>query len=60
MHGEQYLEILDDIENIGTLETKGKVIELLDKKSGALAVANCKLIIHLKKILQPTLMLFLL
>lgn len=40
LHGEQYIEILEDMPTDGVLTTKGSIIELLDKKSGAVAVSN--------------------
>lgn len=43
LHGEQYLEILDDLPTEGKLVTQGKVIDVIDKRSGAVVVANCKI-----------------
>ncbi|XP_014086030.1 peroxisomal multifunctional enzyme type 2 isoform X1 [Bactrocera oleae] len=40
LHGEQYLEICDDIPTSGTLTTIGKVFDVMDKGSGALVVTN--------------------
>ncbi|XP_067634523.1 peroxisomal multifunctional enzyme type 2 [Eurosta solidaginis] len=40
LHGEQYLEICDDIPTSGTLTTSGKVFDVMDKGSGALVVVN--------------------
>ncbi|KAL7745770.1 hypothetical protein ACLKA6_009966 [Drosophila palustris] len=41
LHGEQYLEILDDLPTGGELLTKGKVFDVMDKGSGAVVVTNC-------------------
>jgi (3R)-3-hydroxyacyl-CoA dehydrogenase / 3a,7a,12a-trihydroxy-5b-cholest-24-enoyl-CoA hydratase / enoyl-CoA hydratase 2 len=41
LHGEQYLEVLDDLGTSGTLITKGVVVDVMDKKSGALLVTEC-------------------
>lgn len=41
LHGEQYLEILDDLPTSGQLVTKGKVFDVMDKGSGAVVVTNC-------------------
>ncbi|XP_060663118.1 peroxisomal multifunctional enzyme type 2 [Drosophila nasuta] len=40
LHGEQYLEILDDLPTSSTLVTKGKVFDVMDKGSGAVIVTN--------------------
>ncbi|XP_054731453.1 peroxisomal multifunctional enzyme type 2 [Anastrepha obliqua] len=40
LHGEQYLEIFDDLPTSGTLTTVGKVFDVMDKGSGALVVTN--------------------
>lgn len=42
LHGEQYLEILDELPTEGELVTNGSVIDVTDKRSGAVVVANCK------------------
>lgn len=42
LHGEHYMEILEEMPNDGVLTTKGSIIEVLDKKSAALAIAQCK------------------
>ncbi|XP_068159443.1 peroxisomal multifunctional enzyme type 2 [Drosophila tropicalis] len=42
LHGEQYLEITDDLPAQGTLTTKGKVIDVMDKGSGAVVVTSCE------------------
>lgn len=41
LHGEQYLEIVGDLRNEGTLSTTGAVVDVIDKKSGAVVVTNC-------------------
>lgn len=38
MHGEQYLELLRPLPTSGKLRTRGKVIDIMDKKSGAAVV----------------------
>lgn len=42
LHGEQYLEIVDELPTEGKLTTNGTVIDVIDKKSGAVVVVNCK------------------
>ncbi|XP_030379354.1 peroxisomal multifunctional enzyme type 2 [Scaptodrosophila lebanonensis] len=42
LHGEQYLEICDDLPLDGQLVTKGKVFDVMDKGSGAVVVTNCE------------------
>ncbi|XP_037934559.1 peroxisomal multifunctional enzyme type 2-like [Teleopsis dalmanni] len=42
LHGEQYLEICDDIPTNGTLTTTGKVFDVMDKGSGAVVVTNAE------------------
>lgn len=46
LHGEQYLEIVDHLPTDGVLTTKGKVIDVMDKKSGAVVVTSCEEMIH--------------
>lgn len=46
LHGEQYLEIVDDLRNEGTLSTTGSVIDVIDKKSGAVVVTSCKILTY--------------
>lgn len=41
LHGEQYLEVVDDLPTEGQLKTTGVVIDVCDKKSGAVVVTNC-------------------
>lgn len=40
LHGEQYLEIVDELPTSGTLLTTGKVFDVMDKGSGAVVVTN--------------------
>lgn len=40
LHGEQYLEIVDKLPSDGVLTTKSSVIDVQDKKSGALVVTQ--------------------
>lgn len=40
LHGEQYLEIVDALPSEGVLTTKSSVIDVQDKKSGALVVTQ--------------------
>ncbi|XP_075154973.1 peroxisomal multifunctional enzyme type 2-like [Haematobia irritans] len=40
LHGEQYLEICDDIPTSGKLTTIGKVFDVMDKGTGAVVVTN--------------------
>lgn len=42
LHGEQYIEICDDMPVEGNLITKGEIFDVMDKKSGALVVTNCE------------------
>ncbi|XP_064538687.1 peroxisomal multifunctional enzyme type 2 [Drosophila montana] len=42
LHGEQYLEIVDDLPTSGKLLTKGKVFDIMDKGSGAVVVTSCE------------------
>ncbi|XP_073827829.1 peroxisomal Multifunctional enzyme type 2 [Musca autumnalis] len=41
LHGEQYLEICDDMPTSAKLTTTGKVFDVMDKGSGAVVVTNC-------------------
>lgn len=41
LHGEQYLEIFAPLPADGKLTTRGKVIDVLDKKSGAVVITQC-------------------
>ena len=40
LHGEQFIEVYKDIPVNGTLEGKLTVVDILDKKSGALVVVD--------------------
>lgn len=40
LHGEQYLEVLETLPTDGVLTTKSTVIDVQDKKSGALVVVQ--------------------
>lgn len=42
LHGEQYFEVFDDLPTEGELLTKAYVIDVMDKKSGAVVVIECK------------------
>lgn len=42
LHGEQYLEICDELPTEGTVTTNGSVVDVIDKRSGAVVVLNCK------------------
>lgn len=39
-HGEQYLEVVSNLPTDGTLKTESTVVDVLDKKSGAVVVIN--------------------
>lgn len=43
LHGEQYLEVVGELPTDGTLTTHGVVVDVIDKKSGAVVVTNCML-----------------
>lgn len=42
LHGEQYLEVIDELPTEGHLTTNGKIIDIVDKRSGALVVVHCE------------------
>lgn len=44
LHGEQYLEVFDELPTEGQFTTKGSIVDVTDKRSGAVVVVNCKLI----------------
>ncbi|XP_057365697.1 peroxisomal multifunctional enzyme type 2-like [Daphnia carinata] len=44
LHGEQYIEVHKDIPTSGTLEASLKVVDILDKKSGAVIVTNVEVV----------------
>lgn len=51
LHGEHYIEILGDLQAEGKLISKTKVVEVLDKSSGAVIVSDgmcliCNMIIE--------------
>lgn len=41
LHGEQYIEVVEDLPTSGKLTTYGKVFDVMDKGSGAVVVTNC-------------------
>lgn len=41
LHGEQYLEVCDLLPTEGTVSTNGSIIDVIDKRSGAVIVINC-------------------
>lgn len=41
LHGEQYLEVFDALPTEGKFTTSGTIIDVIDKRSGAVAVAEC-------------------
>lgn len=42
LHGEQYLEIVNPMTTDGSLTTKASIVDVQQKKSGAVIVAECK------------------
>lgn len=40
LHGEQYLEVFQALPTDGILTTRGKVIDIMDKTSGAVVVSQ--------------------
>lgn len=42
LHGEQYLELLRPLATDGKLITRGSVVDVMDKKSGAVVVTLCE------------------
>lgn len=54
VHGEHYLEIINPIPSSGTLVSEPKIIDVLDKGSGALFIIggmSCQLVLRQIKIL---------
>lgn len=49
LHGEQYLEVFDELPTEGELITTGSVIDLCDKRSGALINLDSKYRFNIKK-----------
>lgn len=41
LHGEQYLEFFDELPTSGKLVTYGKILDVMDKGSGAVVVTEC-------------------
>lgn len=41
LHGEQYIEVFQELPTEGELTTTGSIIDVTDKRSGAVVVANC-------------------
>lgn len=46
LHGEQYLEVFDQLPTEGELTTTASILDVTDKRSGAVVVADCMLICH--------------
>lgn len=42
LHGEQYLEVVDELPTEGILTTNGTVIDVIDKRSGAVVVVDAE------------------
>lgn len=42
LHGEQYLEVFDELPTEGELTTTASILDVTDKRSGAVVVADCK------------------
>ena len=43
LHGEQYLELVSPMNTEGSLTTKASVIDVQEKKSGAVITAECNM-----------------
>lgn len=52
LHGEQYLEVFDDLPTEGSLRTVGKVVDVCDKKSGAVIHTQCKYFTSFRQLFQ--------
>lgn len=46
LHGEQYLEVFDELPTEGELISTGSIIDVCDKRSGALVNSNSKYLLH--------------
>lgn len=44
LHGEQYLEVFDRLPTEGEILTTASILDVTDKRSGAVVVADCMLI----------------
>lgn len=42
LHGEQYLEVYDELPTEGKVSTTGSIVDVVDKRSGAVVVIDCK------------------
>lgn len=42
LHGEQYVELLRPLPTDGKLVTRGSIVDVMDKKSGAVVVTLCE------------------
>lgn len=43
LHGEQYLEVFDRLPTEGEITTTASILDVTDKRSGAVVVADCML-----------------
>lgn len=46
LHGEQYLEVFDELPTEGQFSTTGTIVDVTDKRSGAVVVINCNLLME--------------
>lgn len=44
LHGEQYLEVFDQLPTEGEVTSTASVVDVTDKRSGAVVVVDCTLI----------------